>query len=232
VDAEELTARGAELEAAGELEQAWECWREAGFAGHEPAMRHLARSLRRDHPDEAQAWRWHGVLAARLRADGDPPRDVTTAAAGLGRLQLAFGLGDRSPVEARAGCAVLAAVGVALAGVLVALVGGLVVGVVLLAIAAAGAVAIAVAWTRTRGRRHVGVWEFERGLVHRDVVGRLVTLPWDAVLVTATAGGFVVEHGGGSVELREADFAPGERSVLARIVARHAPPGKSDTQMS
>lgn len=215
-----MTELGRLAERRGAADQAWRWWRAAAFDGDEPAMRHLARTLRHEHADEAQLWRWHAVMAGKQRAAaGPPPRAVVAAAADLGALRLTFGHGDRAPAEAAVGCGLLVALGIAAAGLVAALSGAVVVAVTVLAVAAAALIALGVAWGRAGGRRYPGVWEHEHGVVVRDGAGAVTGAPWPGVTITGIPGGHRISHPGGVLETAPESFPPGEEQVLAHRIA-------------
>jgi hypothetical protein len=228
-DPSAMTALGVRAERAGEHVEAWRWWRLAGFAGDEPAMRHLARALRRTAPAEAQLWRWHAVAAGKRLAAGDPPAEVTGAAAGLGPLRLAFGHGDRSPAEAGLGCGLLLVLAAVAAGVAAQLYGAGVVAIVAFGAAAVGAVAMVVSWLRVRGRRHPAVWEYADGLVVRTPDGTVAAVPWAEVTLDRSADPPRLGIPGGGLELAPEAFPTGEQQVLVHRIGHHVdhpvPPG-------
>jgi len=226
-DRSAMTALGARAERAGDDVEAWRWWRLAGFAGDEPAMRHLARALRRTAPAEAQLWRWHAVAAGKRLAMGDPPAEVAAAAAGLGPLRLAFGHGDRSPAEAGLGCGLLLVLAAVAAGVTAQLYRADTLAIVAFGAAAAGAVAMVASWLRVRGRRHPGVWEYADGLVVRTPDGTLTAAPWAQVTLVRAADPPRLGLPGGDLQLDPEAFP--ER-VLGRGPGQHLDHGEMPTE--
>jgi len=228
-DRSAMTALGARAERAGDDVEAWRWWRLAGFAGDEPAMRHLARALRRTAPAEAQLWRWHAVAAGKRLAMGDPPTEVTAAAAGLGPLRLAFGHGNSSPAEAGLGCGLLLVLSAIAVGAVAQLYGAGTVAIVAYGAAAAGAVWMVASWLRVRGRRHPGVWEYADGLVVRTPDGRLTAVRWAEITLVRTVDPPRLGILGGDLELAPDAFPTGEQQVLVHRIGHHvdhqAPPG-------
>ncbi len=228
-DRSAMTALGTRAERAGDDAEAWRWWRLAGFAGDEPAMRHLARALRRTAPAEAQLWRWHAVAAGKRLATGDPPAEISATAAGLGPFRLAFGHGDRSPAEAGLGCGLLLVLAAIAAGVVAQLYGAGTVAIVAYGAAAAGAVWMVAGWLRVRGRRHSGVWEYADGLVVRTPDGRLTAVRWAAATLDRTVDPPRLGLPGGDLELAPDAFPTGEQQVLVHRIGHHVdhhvPPG-------
>jgi hypothetical protein len=220
-DRSAMTALGSRAERAGADAEAWQWWRRAAFAGDEPAMRHLARALRRTDPDEAQLWRWHGVVAGKARAAHAPPAVVSGAAEALGEFRLGFGHGDRSPAEAGLGCGLLVVLGVAAAGVWAQLTGATAVAAIGYVVAVLGAIAVGTAWVRMRGGRHPGVWEYADGLD-----GGLTAARWAELTLVRTAEGARLDHPGGTLDLAPDAFPPGEQPVLVHRIGHHVPPGR------
>lgn len=225
-DRSAMTALGTRAERAGADAEAWQWWRRAAFAGDEAAMRHLARALRRTDPDEAQLWRWHGVVAGKARAAHAPPAAVTAVAGDLGAFRLGFGHGDRSPAEAGLGCGLLLVLGVAAAGVFAQLMASGAVASAAYAVAALGAIALVVAWLRMRGHRHPGVWEFADGLVLRSPDGALTGARWTELTLHRVGGTPQLGHPGGTLDLPPDAFPPGEQPVLLHRIDHHIPPGR------
>ncbi|MGI5128903.1 hypothetical protein ACQEVB_19015 [Pseudonocardia sp. CA-107938] len=221
LDPSAMTALGAQAERAGDDAAAWAWWRRAGFGGDEPAMRHLARALRRADPAEAQLWRWHAVVAGKRRAAGDPPADVTAAAAGLGPQRLAFGHGDRSPAEAGLGCGTLLVLAAAAAGLVAQLNGAVPVGITAFVLAGVGAAALVVSWLRVRGRRHPGVWEYADGLVVRTPDGRLAGARWAEITLDLATDPPLLGLPGGTLPLAPDAFPTGEQPVLLHRIGHH-----------
>lgn len=229
-DRSAMTELGTRAERAGADAQAWRWWRRAAFAGDEAAMRHLARALRRTDPDEAQLWRWHGVVAGKARAAHAPPATVTAAADGLGAFRLGFGHGERPPAEAGLGCGLLLVLGVAAAGVFAQLTGSESVAAGAYAGAALGGLGLVVAWLRVRGRRHPGVWEYADGLVVRGPDGALTGARWAELTLRRAEPAPRLDHPGGTLDLAPDAFPPGEQPVLVHRVGHHidhhVPPGR------
>jgi hypothetical protein len=228
-DRSAMTALGVRAERAGDQVEAWRWWRLAGFAGDEPAMRHLARALRRTAPAEAQLWRWHAVAAGKRLALGDPPAEVTAVAAGLGPLRLVFGHGDRSPAEAGLGCGLLLVLAAVASGVTAQLYGAGAVAIVAFGAAAVGTIAMVASWLRVRGRRHPGVWEYADGLVVRAPDGRLSAVRWAETTLVRSTDPPRLGLPGGELALDPDAFPTGEQQVLLHRIAHHVdhhlPPG-------
>lgn len=219
-DRSAMTELGTRAERAGAHAEASRWWRRAAFAGDEPAMRHLARALRRTDPAEAQLWRWHGVVAGKARAAHAPPRSVTTVAGGLGAYRLGFGHGDRAPAEAGLGCGLLLVLTLAAAGVFGQLLDAAAVAVAAYATAVVGVVLVATTWARVRGRRHPGVWEYADGVVVRGPDGTLAAARW-AQLRLVRGAVPRLEHPGGALDLPPDAFPPGEQPVLVHRLEHH-----------